>query len=106
MEKEWIKLVDKYWHAMSEETRKDTFEALVSHSDFLDMKKHEEVKLFHARFNPDNQFTVNTNYKGTVNKMRAFKWKDRYYVGSRASINDEYIISVEKIMFDKKNKDV
>jgi hypothetical protein len=104
MEKEWIKLVDKYWHAMSEETRKDTFEALVSHSDFLDMIEHEEVKLFHARFDPDNQFTVNTNYKGTVNKMRAFKWKDRYYVGSRASVNDEYITSVEKITDVKRDK--
>lgn len=106
MDQDWIKLVDKYWHAMSEETRKETFNSLVSHSDFSAMIKHEEIKLFHARFDPDNQFTVNTNYNGNVNKMRAFKWKDRYYVGSRTSINDEYIISVEKIMFDKKDKNV
>lgn len=97
MELEWTKLVDKHWHAMSEETRKNAFDSLISHSNFPAMIKHEEIKLFHARFDPDNQFTVNTNYKGNVNKMRAFKWKDRYYVGSRTSINDEYITSVEKI---------
>lgn len=96
MEPDWIKLVDKYWHAMSEETRKNCFDTLVSNPEFPNMTQ-DEVKLFCARFDPDNQFTVNTNYKGTVNKMRAFKWKDRYYVGSRASINDEYITSVEKI---------
>lgn len=106
MEKDWIKLVDKYWHAMSEESRKNCFDVLVASPELTIMMEKEEVKLFHARFNPDNQFTVNTNYKGTVNKMRAFKWKDRYYVGSRTSINDEYIISVEKIMFDKKDKNV
>jgi hypothetical protein len=98
MEPDWIKLVDKYWHAMSEETRKETFNHWVSTPDFDDMReKDEKVRLFYARFHPDNQFTVNTNYKGNVNKMRAFKWGNRYYVGSRTSINDEYITSVKKI---------
>jgi hypothetical protein len=98
MKQDWIKLVDKYWHGMSEQTRRETFEKWVSTPDFRDMlEQDEKVRLFYARFHSDNQFTVNTNYNGTVNKMRAFKWKDRYYVGSRASINDEYITSVEKI---------
>lgn len=90
---------------MSEESRKNCFDTLVSNPNFPAMIEKQEVKLFHARFNPDNQFTVNTNYKGTVNKMRAFKWKDRYYVGSRTSINDEYITSVEKITDVKPDKD-
>lgn len=98
MTPDWIKLVDKHWHAMSEETRKETFEKWVSTPDFDDMReKDEKVRLFYARFHPDNQFTVNTNYKGSVNKIRAFKWGNRYYVGSRTSINDEYITSIEKI---------
>lgn len=104
MTPDWIKLVDKYCYAMSEETRKETFEDWVSTPDFRDMLDNEEVKLFFARFHPDNQFTVTTNFNGTVNKMQAFKWKDGYYVGSMSKINNDYITDVEKITFNKTDK--
>ena len=106
MKPDWIKLVDKYWFGMSEETRKKTFEDWVSQPNFNEMReKDEDVRLFYARFHPDNQFTVTTNYNGTVNKMRAFKWKDGYYVGSMSKINNDYITDVEKITFNKTDKD-
>jgi len=98
MNQDWIKLVDKYWHAMSEETRKETFEDWVSQPNFNEMiEKNEEVRLFYARFDPDNQFTVTTNFNGIVNKMRAFKWGSKYHVGSIASIADDFITGVEKL---------
>jgi hypothetical protein len=100
MTPDWIKLVDKYWFAMSEETRKETFDHWVSTPDFRDMLEKEEVKVFFARFNPDNQFTVTTELYGTVNKHRAFKWQDRYHVGSVSKLNDDYITNVEKINFN------
>lgn len=97
MTPDWIKLVDKYWHAMSEETRKNTFDSLVSHPDFPTMIMHNEIKLFYARFDPDNQFTVTTELNGTVTKHRAFKWGDRYRVGSIATIAEDFITNVEKL---------
>lgn len=100
MTPDWIKLVDKYWHGMSEETRRETFDHWVSTPDFRDMLEQDEnVKIFFARFNPDNQFTVNTELYSTVNKHRAFKWKDRYHVGSLGKLNQDYITDVEKINF-------
>ena len=104
MKPNWTKLVDAYWHSMTEESRRNLFEDWVSTPEFRDMLDNEEVKLFFARFNPDNQFTVNTDFNGTVNKMRAFKWKDGYYVGSMSKINNDYITDVEKITFNKTDK--
>lgn len=97
MEPNWTKLVDKYWHGMSEETRKETFDYWVTSSDFPTMIEKEEVKLFHARFDPDNQFTVTTELNGTVNKFRAFKWGSKYHVGSIASIAEDFITNIEKL---------
>jgi hypothetical protein len=101
MKPDWIKLVDKYWFGMSEESRKNLFEDWTSTPEFRDMLDKEEVKLFFARFNPDNQFTVTTELYGTVNKHQAFKWKDGYYLGSMSKLNDEYITDIEKINFNK-----
>lgn len=98
MTPDWIKLVDKYWHGMSEETRRETFEKWVSTPDFDDMReKDEKVRLFYARFHPDNQFTVTTELNGTVNKFRAFKWGSKYHVGSIATIAEDFITNVEKL---------
>jgi len=106
MKQDWIKLVDKYWYTMSEETRKKTFEDWVSQPNFNEMReKDEDVKLFYARFHPDNQFTVTTNFNGTVNKMQAFKWGSKYHVGSMSVINNDYITEIEKITFNKTDKD-
>ena len=45
MKPDWIKLVDKYWFGMSEESRKNLFEDWTSTPEFRDMLDKEEVKL-------------------------------------------------------------
>ena len=96
----WRDLSDKYWYQMSEEERAHLFEWLGRNDNYKkSLETEEDTKLFHARFDPNNQFTVTTEFNGTVNKHRAFKWEERYYTGTRSSIADEYITDIEKINF-------
>lgn len=98
----WLNLTDKYWYQMTEEERAHLFDWLGRNDNYKkSLETEEDTKLFHARFNPDNQFTVTTELYGTVNKHQAFKWKDGYYLGSMSKLNDEYITDIEKINFNK-----
>jgi hypothetical protein len=60
------------------------------------LEKEEDTQVFHARFNPDNQYMVTTNYEGKVQEHRAFKRGDRYYIKRNTWITEESIVSVEK----------
>ena len=60
------------------------------------LEKQEETQIFHARFNPDNQYMVKVNYEGKEEEHRAFMMGDRYWTNHSTFIAPEYIISVEK----------
>jgi hypothetical protein len=59
--------------------------------------EYEESQIFYARFNPENQFNVTTFYEGKKENVEAFLLKEKYWVSSNRSINDDYIESVEKL---------
>ena len=95
----WQSLTDKYWAQMTEGERNHLFEWLQKNYGYKDsLEKQEDTQIFHARFNPDNQYIVKTNYEGMEDERRTFKMGDKYYIDSKSSIIEEYIISVEKIV--------
>jgi hypothetical protein len=93
----WQSLTDKYWYEMTEGERIHMFEWLQKSWVYEEsLEKEEDTQVFHARFNPDNQYIIKTNYEGKAEEHRAFKMGDRYYIGRNTSISEEYIISIEK----------
>ena len=95
----WQSLTDKYWAQMTEGERNHLFEWLQKNYGYKDsLEKQEDTQIFHARFNPDNQYIVKTNYEGMEDERRTFKMGDKYCIDSKSSIIEEYIISVEKIV--------
>ena len=93
----WQSLTDKYWHQMTEGERIHLFEWLQKSWVYEEsLKKEADTQIFHARFNPDNQYIVNVDYDGAIGKYIAFKMGDRYYTGRNKWIAEEYITSVEK----------
>ena len=101
----WKQLTDKYWAEMSEGERAHLFEWIQRNPFYEDsLKEQMDTKIFHARFNPDNQYMVKTNHNGVEEEHRAFKmsgdestgFSNRYYVGTTKFIAEEYIISVNK----------
>ena len=93
----WQSLTDKYWYQLTEGERAHIFEWLQKSWVYEEsLEKEEDTQVFHARFNPDNQYTVQTFLNGIGEEHRAFKMGDRYYIGRNTSISEEYIISIEK----------
>lgn len=95
----WQNLTDKYWHQMTEGERNHLFNWLNKNPFYPEsLEKQEDTKIFHARFDPDNQYLVKTNYKDKKEEYRAFKMGDRYYTGRTTHIAPEYITDVEKLI--------
>jgi hypothetical protein len=94
----WQHLTDVYWEQMTEEERDRLFEWLNRNDNYKrSLEKEEETQIFHARFDPDNQYMVHTTMNGKDDVNRAFKYKDLYYVKRNSWITPEFITKIEKI---------
>lgn len=95
----WQSLTDKYWYQMTEGERAHLFEWLQRNGWYEEsLKEEEDTQVFHARFDPDNQYTIKVDYYGEESERRAFKLNDNYYIGRNRWVSDEYIVSVEKFI--------
>jgi hypothetical protein len=93
----WQNLTKVYWEQMTEGERAHLFEWLNRNPWYPEsLEKEEDTQIFHARFNPDNQYMVKTKYKRKKGEHRAFKLGDRYYTGHNTFIENEYITEVNK----------
>ena len=93
----WQSLTTHYWAQMTEGERAHLFEWLQKNWMYEEsLEKEDDTKVFHARFDPDNQYTVKVDYMGDENEYRAFKMNDRYYISHNSWITKEHITSVEK----------
>jgi hypothetical protein len=94
----WQHLTDVYWEQMTEEEKDRLFEWLNRNDNYKrSLENEEETQIFHARFDPDNQYMVYTTMDGKDDVNRTFKYKDLYYVRSNSWITPEFITKVEKI---------
>ena len=95
----WQSLTDKYWYELTEGERNHMFEWLQKSWVYEEsLKNEEDTQVFHARFDPDNQYMVKTNLKGNEENHRTFKMGDRYYVKRNTWITEENIVSIEKFI--------
>lgn len=98
----WKNLTDRYWFQMTENQRTRMFE-WISRNPFYEesLKKEEDTRIFHARFNPDNQYMVEVYFNGELQTHRAFLYENNYYLDSRKLINEDYIREVNKIKWEE-----
>ncbi len=95
----WQSLTDRYWVEMSEGQRISLFEWMQKSWVYEEsLEKEEDTQVFHARFNPDNQYMVKAIFLGKEEEHRAFKMGDRYYIKRNTWISEDYVISVEKFI--------
>ena len=101
----WQDLTRKYWAQMTEGERIHLFEWLQKNPWYAQsLQEQEDTRIFHARFDPDNQYIVKTNFSGKEEEHRAFKrhgseadgWTNRYYIGHDTFIDEQYVVSVNK----------
>lgn len=93
----WHDLTAKYWAQMTEGERAHLFEWMNRNDYYKEsLEKHDDTKVFHARFDPDNQYMVKTKYKRKKEEHRAFKLGDRFYTSLNTFIAEEYILEANK----------
>jgi hypothetical protein len=102
----WQNLTDQYWAQMSDAERAHLFEWM-NRNDYYkqSLEKEPETQIFHARFNPDNQYEVKTVHAGKEKTVRAFKmhgdeaegFSNRYYTKRAQWISPEYIVEINKL---------
>jgi hypothetical protein len=95
----WQHLTDQYWYQMSEAQRAHLFNWLQKNPYYEEsLAKEEETQIFHARFDPNNQYLVYTNYQNKEEVHRAFKLNDRFYIKRNTSIFEDYINKIEPLI--------
>ena len=88
---------------MSEEQRVHLFEWLQKNYNYeKSLINESDTQVFHARFNPDNQYMIITKYNNKTEEYRAFKMDDKYYTNHDRFISPEYIVEVNKFVPTKK----
>jgi len=94
----WDDVIDIHYNFLTDNERVRLFEWINRNSCMQDgiEQGNEDCLLFNARFNPDNQYKVHTNYNDKLEVYNAFKLNDRYYIKKNTSIEDKYIVKVEK----------
>lgn len=91
----WHNLTDKYWEQMTVDQRDRLFDWMTTKDHYLlSLDKNEDTKVFHARFNPDNQYLITTFHNG---EHQAFLYDGKYYVKTNTWIPKEFIKSKKKI---------
>ena len=100
----WDEVINEYYHQMTFEEATRLWEWINRNSYYEKRLEegNEKVEVFEARFNPNNQYLVFTEYKGVEDSHKCFLYKDRYYVeyysGARTkSISEDHIKLVKKI---------
>jgi hypothetical protein len=98
----WHKMIDVHYHNISQEERARAYDwirrSIENRSEST--KNHPDTILFLKRYNPNNQYLVETEYNGEKRKYETFKNGEWYYLSSRTSIAEEHIINVEKIFYE------
>lgn len=100
------RFVDEWYGLFTPEQRKNLYEWILR--DIYNGKfKPDSIlcgadKVFMARYNPDNQYSV--ILKGKGKGFSAFLMNDRYYINSRTYIDNGSIIRTKKIQYGKETK--
>jgi hypothetical protein len=92
----WQNVCDKYYYVLTQEERTKLFEWIQKNPCF-DLN-NEDCKLFYDRYNPDNQYSVTTEYNNIVEFVECFLHNGRYHTKSNVSINEDYIKEIKKIL--------
>ena len=93
----WLDVIDKHYHKMTSDESSRLYHWIKKNPLFeRGLEENERgCVLFEARFNPNNQYIVTTNFSGEAETHRCFKLNDEYHISISTSIQDKYIIKVE-----------
>ena len=95
----WDDVINKHYHDLTKNERERLFEWInrcygMEHGIEI---KNEDCLLFNARFDPENQYEVTSEYKGKTDTHKCFLWQEKYHISKNTSIEAKYITGTTKI---------
>lgn len=91
-------VIEHYYHRMTKDERARLYEWLMRGNlkDAIDSGEELAVA-FEARFNPQKQYRITTNYNGKTETKDCFELNGRFHTSINTSILNKYITNKEKI---------
>lgn len=83
-----LKAINTWYHLLSENEQAKVYEFFNRTQE----AEKEIQKRFLARYNPNNQFSVTTCYKGETGKTKAYFFNGKYWINDTTMIDEKYII--------------
>lgn len=98
----WDDVINKHYRTMTVDERKQLYGWIKRNWAFGEgfKKGNEDCLLFVARFNPENQYIVTTNYNGEIKQIECFKWDGKFHTSKSTSIQFEYITKWETLTIE------
>lgn len=95
----WENVCGKYYKVLIQEERDRLYEwTMRDYSMQWGIEeKNEDCLLFNARYDKSNQYIVSTDYKGRLEDIECFKWKESYHTSKNTSIQEKYITKITKM---------
>ncbi len=90
----WQDLINKHYYTMTDGERSRLYTWILKNMRF-DIA-NGDCLMFELRFNPDNQYLVQTKHKGAKETHEAFKVGGLYHVSTSTHIEPKYITEVHK----------
>lgn len=87
---------EKHYHNMNDKQRLQFFTHVQNCNGFN--IQNEQCKHFVARFNPDNQYLINTLYNGKKETLNCYLYDNEYRTSINQFVDKKYIESVEKLI--------
>lgn len=92
----WEKVINIHYHELNENERRKLFEWITKNHKFTN--EDDDCRLFYARFNPENQYIVKTEFQGKKETHECFRFNDRFHMSKSRFIEPKYIIDYQKLI--------
>jgi hypothetical protein len=94
----WHNLTNLYYHKMTKNERDRLFDFMNRNSKYEEsLKTQEDTQIFHARFDPNNQYRITTDFQDKEEVYETFLRNNKYYISGEIWISQSDIVKVEKI---------
>ncbi len=91
----WEKLLTTHYNELSPIQRKQMFESITNNPQFN--KQDPDCQWFYARYNPDNQYQLTTDYNGKKEQVQAFRKDDKYWTTPTRYVAFEYVVHLSRL---------
>jgi hypothetical protein len=95
----WMDVCDKHYHNMTVEERARLYDWIQRSAEHRSDRtlKDENYLYFLARYNPDNQYVLETTFKDVDENIETFLFEGKYHTKKNQWVSEEYINKINKV---------